>query len=186
MDEAASGEGRLLAQIGAGDRAAFREVYARYSGSLLALALRMLGDRSEAEEALQDVFVRIWHGASDYDARLSQPFTWAVTITRRVCIDRLRRRRRRPSTVSLPSADVLTGHERSPRTAAVAHDDADRVERALKSLPLERRDALELALYTELSHAEIAERLAQPLGTVKSWIRRGMLELREALKGDPV
>lgn len=175
---------RLLTQVANGDRAAFRELYARYSPPLFALALRMVGNVEAAEELLQDAFVKIWRNASDYDARKSRPFTWAVTLVRRTCIDHLRKRGRIPAIVELPTAGAAEPTAlaaESPRQVAAAHDDAARVRRALAALPEAQRGALELALFSGLSHSEIALRLGEPVGTVKSWVRRGLLELRANL-----
>ena len=90
-------EARLLAATAAGDRDAFRRLYARYSAPLFSLALRFVHDTGTAEEALQDTFVKLWRHAGEYDSRKSQPFTWAVTILRRTCLDHLRKRGRRPN-----------------------------------------------------------------------------------------
>jgi RNA polymerase sigma-70 factor (ECF subfamily) len=175
----------LLAAIAAGDRDAFRRLYARYSTPLFSLALRFVGDTGAAEEALQDAFVKIWHRAADYDERKSRPFTWAVTLLRRTCIDQLRRRGHRPALAAAPGesevAEVLSIGE-TVRQSAEANETSERVRTALATLPKPRREALDLALYSTLTHAEIAERLGQPVGTIKTWIRRGLLELRDALK----
>ena len=176
---------RLLAAVAGGDRAAFRALYSRYSTPLFSLAVRLLSDESDAEEALQDTFVKIWSHARDFDARKSRPFTWAVTILRRTCIDLIRKNRRAPSRVPLPddeevqtvfSADETIRHETELRDASAL------VRSNLESVSQPQRSALELALFSALTHTEIATRLSQPIGTVKTWIRRGLLDLREALK----
>jgi len=174
----------LLAQIGAGNREAFRQLYFRYSRPLFSLAVRMVGDTGEAEELLQDAFVKIWRSAAAYDARKSRPFTWAVTLLRRTCIDHLRKRRHRPPTS--PLLDVLDTDSDPPASDTVrrtieAQDDAVRIAAALAAIPANQRRALELAFFSEMTHAEIATRLTQPVGTVKSWIRRGLLALRTVL-----
>jgi RNA polymerase sigma-70 factor (ECF subfamily) len=176
-------EVRLLAAVAAGDRPAFRELYARHRTALFALAVRLTGDPGAAEEVLQDAFVKIWRHAADYDARKSRPFTWTVTILRRTAIDHLRRHRRDPATLPLPEDDapaVLAVPEAARRTAE-AHERSDRLNATLETLAPPQRTALELALFSTLTHAEIAARLAQPAGTVKTWIRRGLLELRATL-----
>lgn len=174
-------EAALLAQIAAGDRAAFRELYARYSPPLFSLVLRLVPDRGAAQELLQDTFLKIWHHAAAYDARKSRPFTWAVTIARRTCIDHLRRRRHQPDLAAgdTPPED-LSIHE-TIRAAAESREDVERVSRALAGLDAAPRSALELAIFSTLTHTEIAARLGQPVGTVKSWIRRGLLDLRALL-----
>jgi RNA polymerase sigma-70 factor (ECF subfamily) len=176
----------LLAATGRGERAAFRELYTRYSASLLALAMRFVGDQGAAEEVLQDAFMKIWQHAATYDARLSRPFTWAVTIVRRTAIDHLRKHRRAPVLQVLPDLDApgapgeLSLRE-TARSTAEAHETAERVHTILTTIAPPQRDALELALFSTLTHAEIAARLAQPVGTVKTWIRRGLLQLRTSL-----
>ena len=183
-NEAVIEEACLLAQAGVGDRDAFRDLYARYSAPLFSLAVRIVGDFGEAEEILQDAFVKIWRNAASFDSRKSRPFTWAVTILRRTCIDHLRKRRRHPCTTPLPAedeppADLSTGE--TVRQETESREDSERVLGALADVPAIRRRALELALFSEMTQSEIAQRLEQPVGTVKSWIRRGLLELRTTL-----
>jgi RNA polymerase sigma-70 factor (ECF subfamily) len=174
----------LLAEIGGGGREAFRELYRRYSAPLFSLALRFVGDTGTAEEVLQDACMKIWRHAGSYDPQKSRPFTWAVTILRRTAIDRLRQLRRTPAAVPLPADDFaptefVTGE--NTRRTTEAHEAAARVRSVLATLASPQRDALELALFSTLTHAEIAARLAQPLGSVKTWIRRGLSDLRETL-----
>jgi RNA polymerase sigma-70 factor, ECF subfamily len=183
-NNAVAEEIRLLAQASAGDREAFRELYSRYSKPLYSLAVRFLGDPSEAEEQLQDAFVKIWQHAASFDSRKSRPFTWAVTITRRTCIDRLRKRQRQ-----VPTTPFDTGTEarasgplaQGAADVAEAREDSERLLDALSAIPKNQRNALELALFSEMTHFEIARRMDQPVGTVKSWIRRGLLGLRANL-----
>jgi RNA polymerase sigma-70 factor (ECF subfamily) len=174
----------LLAQTGVGDREAFRSLYSRYSVPLFSVAVRLCGNVSEAEEMLQDAFVKIWLNAASYDSRKSRPFTWAVTITRRTCVDHLRKRRRLPVALQpLVDAGMTMDHSTigAVRRTADAHEDTERLAGALADIPPKQRRALELALYSEMTHAEIALHLEQPVGTVKTWIRRGLLGLRETL-----
>ncbi len=175
----------LLAATGRGDRAAFRELYARYRAALFSLAIRLVGDTGAAEETLQDTFVKIWRHAAGYDARQSRPFTWAVTILRRTCIDHLRKQGRTPRTSPLPADDAAPAEfatRETVRQATETRETAARLRTVLAAVSPPQRDALELALFSTLTHTEIAARLAQPVGTVKTWIRRGLLELRAALK----
>lgn len=178
-------ESRWLARMAAGDREALRQLYGRYSRPLFSVAMRMLGDRGAAEERLQDAFLSIWHHAGDYDPRKSQPFTWAFTILRRSCIDYLRKHRRRTAVERVtdpadPATEVLPAENESVREATERHETAARLHSALLEFPTPQRTALELALFSALTHPEIAVQLGQPLGTVKSWIRRGLLDLRAA------
>jgi RNA polymerase sigma-70 factor (ECF subfamily) len=175
---------RLLAAVATGDRAAFRQLYSRYSAALFSFASRLLGDSGAAEEALQDTFVKIWRHAAGYDARKSRPFTWAVTILRRTCIDHLRKHRRLPAALPLPDDDRALAGLSTPETArqtAEGHETADQLQATLTASPPLQRAALELALFSTLTHAEIASQLGQPVGTIKSWIRRGLLDLHRTL-----
>lgn len=177
-------ESHLLARVGGGDREAFRLIYARFSAPLFSLALRIVGDRGEAEEMMQDAFVKIWRNAASYDARKSRPFTWAVTIMRRTCFDHLRKRRRIPVTTPLAAeAGAASGLQEGEdlRATVEAAEDSGHLRRALADLPTGQRGALELALFSDKTHAEIASSLGQPIGTVKSWIRRGLVDLHNTL-----
>lgn len=174
----------LLAAIGRGERGAFRGLYARYSAPLLSLALRFVGDRGAAEEVLQDAFVKIWQHAGGYDSRLSRPFTWAVTIVRRTAIDHLRKHRH-AAAVHARREEVPASAESATRETAEARETAEQLHRILTTIAPPQRDALELALFSTLTHVEIAARLAQPVGTVKTWIRRGLRELHATLNASP-
>jgi len=176
----------MIARIGRRDQSAFSTFYDRMSGPLYSLAMKMLGDPVEAQDALQDVFLQIWSRASTYNPEQSSVFSWSVLLTRSRVIDRLRARGRR-------SRVVVASSEETPTTAADAssvesaadtaekNDEAARVRDVLNNLPSEQREAIELAFFEHLSHHEIAARLRQPLGTVKARIRRGLLKLRERL-----
>lgn len=179
----------MIARIGRGDQTAFDALYDRLSGPLYSLALRMLGDAADAQEALQDVFLQIWSRAKTYDPQQSSVFSWTVLMTRSRVIDRLRARGRRlrvlvPSTDveedSTEAADASTAESVADTTDK--NDEAGRVRSILNNLPSEQREAIELAFFTDLTHHEIAARLGQPLGTVKARIRRGLLKLRERLR----
>lgn len=181
-NEAIIEEACLLAQIGVGDREAFRQLYIRYSATLFSLTLRLVGNTSDAEELMQDSFVKIWKNAASYDSRKSRPFTWAVTIVRRTCIDHLRKRRHALETTSLESDSTQAfSTSETIRHEAETREDSERLHGALEELPEKQRRALELALFSEKTHSEIAQQLEQPVGTVKSWIRRGLLDLRSTL-----
>ncbi len=182
--EEAAEESRLLARTAAGDREAFRLLFSRYGAALYSLAVRIVGNSGDAEELTQDAFVKIWRSAGSYDPGKSRPFTWAVTIARRTCFDHLRKRRRRPAFTVLPDeAGPPAGQDggADARHAAEAREDSERLRGALAGIPGGQRRALELALYSAASHSEIARVLGQPVGTVKSWIRRGLLDLRDTL-----
>jgi RNA polymerase sigma-70 factor (ECF subfamily) len=173
-------DAEIVRRIAAGDASALRELYGRFAPPLLALAARMVRDHGAAEEILQDVFVKIWRSAGEFDPQKAQPFTWAVVITRRSCIDRLRRRRL--DTAPLPEgADSAFASGDDVRRAAEGREIAREVQALLAEFHSPQRAALELALFSGFTHEEIAAQLEQPVGTVKSWIRRGLFELRGAL-----
>ena len=180
--EAAIEEAFLLAQAGAGDYEAFKTIYDRYATPLYSLGLRMLNQPPEAEEALQDTFLKIWNNAAKFDARKSRPFTWAVTIMRRTCIDRIRKLKRVPEVVTFESVDDQDwSTPETVRETAVRHEARDQVEEALKEIPDKQKRVLELALFSGMTHSEIAHAMEQPLGTVKSWLKRGLFQLRSTL-----
>ena len=177
-------EVQLVEAVAAENRAAFRDLYQRYSTPLFSYAVRLLGDAGAAEEALQDTLVKIWDHAGDFDARKAQPFTWAVTILKRTCIDHLRKRQRASRSVVNRFDDHLTTDvptADTTRQTAELNEARSRLRDALAKVPSPQRDVLELALYSTLTHAEIATRVSLPVGTVKTWIRRGLLELRNQL-----
>ena len=179
----------MIERIGRGDQTAFGALYDRLNGPLYSLALRMLGDAGDAQDALQDVFLQIWSRARTYDPEQSSVFSWTVLLTRSRVIDRLRARGRRLR-VLVASTDVEADRTEaadastaeSVADTADKNDEAARVRSILSNLPSEQREAIELAFFTHLTHHEIAARLGQPLGTVKAQIRRGLLKLRERLR----
>jgi RNA polymerase sigma-70 factor (ECF subfamily) len=176
----------MIARVGRRDQSAFSAVYDRLSGPLYSLAMKMLGDSAEAQDALQDVFLQIWSRAATYNPEQSSVFSWAVLLTRSRVIDRLRARGRRSrvvvaSTEEIPTATADASTVENAADTAGKNDEATRVRYVLNNLPSEQREAIELAFFEDLSHHEIAVRLEQPLGTVKARIRRGLLKLRQRL-----
>jgi RNA polymerase sigma-70 factor (ECF subfamily) len=181
-------DAEVIRRIRAGDRAAFLEFYDRYAPLLLSVAARVLGERREAEDVLQDVFTQIWHKSAGYDAKLGTLSSWAVTLTRNKAIDRVRastRRRRLIEEIAISADQVEEAPAPSANELLYGHERAERIRAALNELSSEQREVIELAFFAGLSQSEIATRLAQPLGTVKARIRRGMLKLRDQLGGAP-
>jgi RNA polymerase sigma-70 factor (ECF subfamily) len=168
----------LLRRLAAGEQAALGEFYDRFAGLVNAVALRILRDVPEAEDVVQEVFVQVWRQASRYDPGRGSPEAWVSTLARTRSIDRLRARvaRRRPS----------NGDGQAVAVTPPAHSaDALAVRTALNELPADQRRVLELAYFEGLSQSEIAARLAQPLGTIKTRTRAAMMRLREALEPIP-
>ena len=181
-------DAEVIRRIRTGDRAAFLEFYDRYAPLLLSVAARILSDRREAEDVLQDVFTQIWHKSSGYDAALGTLSSWAVTLTRNKAIDRIRsstRRRRLMEEIAISAEQTGEASVASANELLHGRERAQRIRAALAGLPVEQRQVIELAFFAGLSQSEIAARLEQPLGTVKARIRRGMLKLREQLGDMP-
>jgi RNA polymerase sigma-70 factor, ECF subfamily len=173
----------LVREVALGDEGAVAALYDRYGSILLGLLVRILGSRAEAEDVLQETFLQVWQRAAQFDPERGRAFTWLVTIGRSRAIDRLRsnRTRGRASDVTIDDAQRDAG--------AVAADDEvirterrEIVERALGELPGEQREALLLAYLDGMTQTEIASRLGQPLGTVKTRTRSGLLKLRGLLR----
>lgn len=177
-------ETALLADMAAGRHDALAALYLRRGTALHSFLLRMLGSAEEAEELLQDAFVHFWNHARAYDPTKASPFTWMVMITRGLAVTRLRSRSRRNHHLSAYEQEVasLEVDHLSRQTPASDRELADRMSQALHGLSDPQREAIELAFYRGWSHEEISRASGQPLGTVKSHIRRGMLALRQRLK----
>lgn len=169
----------LLTRAATGDSAAVLALYDRHASALLALALRVLGNRDEAEEVLQDSFVKIWQEAETYDATRAGFRAWACTIVRNRALDVLRRRGTAARTTALASDAPVP--DAAPDASAAENESATRVREALAQLPDAQRNALELAFFEGLTHVEIAAKTSTPLGTVKTRILDGMRKLKAAL-----
>jgi len=173
-----------LSQTASGDEAAFRKLYDAASPHLFALLLRMLKDRTRAEEALQDVFVRIWQKADTYSSDRGKPLTWLLTIARYRALDLLRRQRPEdamPDDPDLEAMLLVDEDGRGPGAETETREAIEAVRVCMERLQDEQRRSVLMAYYEGLTHSELADRLKTPIGTVKSWIRRGLLRLRECL-----
>ena len=193
--DAWSERGRLLAavlaRVALGDRAAFATLYRETRTHLFGVILRINPDRAQAEDVLQEVFVNLWRAAQSFDADRSQPLTWLTSVARHRAIDSLRRRKTEVATVSTHIESDGDGDD--DRLATVASDTAGPLEllskagqaqaigQCLGQLSAEQQQCLALTFYQGLSHAEAALHLAQPLGTVKSWLRRALIALKDCL-----
>ena len=176
----------LLARVAKGDHQAFSQLYDLSSTLLFTLAARILGHHEEAAELLQDVYLEIWRKVSRYDIGRGTPVAWLVTLTKSRAIDRLRARAARgyQATNSLEAVTAAQVTDGGPSPFETQADQELRVAvgAAVAGLPQAQQQAIELAFYEGLSHTEIAERLNQPLGTVKTRIKLGMSKLREGLQ----
>ena len=175
----------LMRRIGEGNADALGEIYERYGGLVFTLALRMLRDRGEAEELVSDVFLEMWRKVERYDPGRGAPMTYLVTLARSRAIDRRRsaisRGRGRISSETGQLDESVSGAPDPPETAVLA-ENARRVRRAIGGLEPIYRQAVELAFFDGLTHKEIAEKLDRPLGTVKTYIRQGLIRLRDCLR----
>ncbi len=177
-------EVRLLERIGRGNSQAFEELYQLYAGPLFSYARKSLATREDAEESLQDTFVKIWDRAHTYDEKLAAPFTWTMMILRGICMDKHRRlnAKRRGKSVELTAApEPRVSAERTLESLHFA-ETAAQVSRALESLSQCDRECLELAVFGQISQEKIANQLNAPLGTVKTRIRRSLQKIRTLLK----
>lgn len=176
----------LLARVVKGDQQAFSQLYDHSSTLLFTLAVRILGSREEAAELLQDVYLEVWRKVSRYDVGRGTPVAWLVTLTKSRAIDRLRARASRGyQATNLPevgTAAEVADPGPSPFDTQADQELRTAVGAAVAGLPQAQQQAIELAYYEGLSHTEIASRLNQPLGTVKTRIKLGMSKLRDSLQ----
>lgn len=175
---------QLLSATAAGDQRAFRELYDASSPHLFGLLLRMLKRRDWAEEALQDCFLKVWQKAETYAPEKGAPLTWLMTVARYRALDLLRVKR---PEVEMPEEGEeqslsFADEAQSPEDGAIETEGMGRLNNCMKGLQEEQRQSVLLAYYEGYTHHELAERLNAPLGTVKSWVRRGLSRLRECLE----
>lgn len=181
----------LLSRSALGDRQAFAQLYERTSGHLFAVLLRIQRDRGQAEDLLQEVYVAVWKAAGNFDIARSQPLTWLTHIARNRAIDSLRRSATLPQTESLSVEEDSDRPDPHEALAADTPGPLDLLGRAserrelnacMEHLTPPQRQSVALAFFDGLSHVEVAERLREPLGTVKSWVRRALMTLKGCLE----
>ena len=177
----------LLERVARQDQAALRLLYDRVSGKLFGLALRVLRQREAAEDVLQDAFVSIWRNAPDYRAALSPPMAWMGLIVRSRALDALRRQRsagaQQTQELTELMQETLESEAPNPMDSTDASQQARALHDCLQQLDGPQREVMSLAYLRELSHSELATQLKLPLGTVKTWIRRGLEKLRGCMAG---
>ena len=171
----------LLAQVALGSREAFDALYRGTANRLFGICLRVLTERSEAEDALQDVFTTVWRKAAQFDATRASATAWLAMIARNKSIDRLRSMPARQTRASLDLAADVEDPDASPPREAQAATDRAQLETCLERLEPRRRSLIRAAFFEGLTYEELAIRIQAPLGTIKSWIRRGLRQLRECL-----
>ena len=172
----------LLLDVAQGDRAAFERLYRLASSRLFAICLRLLPDRAEAEDVLQDVFTAIWHKAEQFDPGRASAMAWMAMIARNRCIDRLRSPGHAVRRTAIELGDELPDDGATPADEAVASNERERLQDCLERLDERRRSLIRTAFFEGVTYEELATRSGAPLGSVKSWIRRGLLQLRTCLE----
>jgi RNA polymerase sigma-70 factor, ECF subfamily len=175
----------LLRQIAAGDRTSFAEFYDRHSTLMFSVACRILRDPSEAEDVLQEAFMQIWEKAAKFDPKLGKASSWAAILVRNKAVDRIRASQRRIRLAEEAGAEqgAVNNVDDTANEAVYGHEKANLIQSAIVELPMEQRQAIEMAYFSGLTQDEISKKLNQPLGTIKARIRRGLLKLRDQLEG---
>jgi RNA polymerase sigma-70 factor (ECF subfamily) len=180
---AASEDLEAIRRVARGDADALAFLYDRHSRIIYSLAFRIVGDPPEAEEIVQDVFAQAWRQAERYDTSRGVVVAWLLMIARSRAIDRVRSRRGLPALApdGEKGLSLMADPAEGPELQTLSAEQVRRLKRALDTLPLQQRMTIQLAFYEGLTHVEIAERLEEPLGTVKTRIRLGLLKLRSAV-----
>jgi len=169
-----------LARVASGDRGALRQVYDSTSAKLFGIVLRICGEREAAEDVLQEVYVTVWRRAAGYDPERASPVTWLATIARNRAID-WRRARRHAEGAPVEEAEAIADEAPLAPDLIEARQDAARLYGCLDEIESRQSAAIRAAFIGGATYAELATRESVPLGTMKSWIRRGLLRLRECL-----
>jgi RNA polymerase sigma-70 factor (ECF subfamily) len=178
----------LLARIAKRERAAFEQLYTRYANILYATAMKFLKEDADAQDVVQDVFIQIWDKAKLYDPAKGKPLTWALTLTRNRSIDRIRAIQRRTRLRDDFEKETVVDESAGLREALSGVDASERsqiLRDAVGRLSPEQRKVIELAFFGGLTQSEVADRLGEPLGTVKARARRGLMKLKEILGPQP-
>lgn len=171
--------GELIGRVALRDRAAFNALYERTSAKLFGTVLRILKDRAEAEEALQDVYIKIWQRADRYQAGVASPISWLAAIARNHALDVIRARR--PVSDDLDVAADLADSAPDPEQAAIRGGERGRIDTCLGQLQPDRAEAVRGAYLDGYSYEELADRYSVPLNTMRTWLRRSLMRLKECL-----
>jgi RNA polymerase sigma-70 factor (ECF subfamily) len=178
----------LLARVAKRERAAFEQLYSRYANILYATAMKFLKEDADAQDVVQDVFIQIWDKAKLYDPAKGKPLTWALTLTRNRSIDRIRAIQRRTRLRDDFGKETVVDESAGMREALSEVDAGEKsqiLREAVGRLSPEQRKVIELAFFRGFTQSEIADRLGEPLGTVKARARRGLMKLKEILGPQP-
>jgi RNA polymerase sigma-70 factor (ECF subfamily) len=170
----------LIERISLGDRNAFSRLYDLTSAKLFAICVRILKDRNEAEEALQEIYVKIWQRAQRFAAGQGSPMSWLSAIARHQAIDMIRARR--PVSTSIDDVFDLADEAPGPETAAIHASDGKRIDRCMQQLEADRAEAVRKAYVEGMSYQELADHYHVPVNTMRTWLRRSLLRLRECLQ----
>ena len=181
-DNVSVGADALLMQVAHGDERAFEALYRLTSGALLGICLRVLADRGEAEDVLQEVYVTIWNKAAQFDALRSSAMTWLGTIARNRSIDRLRAQPASASRASIDIAETVRDDAPSPAARTEAAAQRERLDECLEQLEPRRQVLIRTAFFDGATYEDLASRSGSPLGSIKSWIRRGLMQLKACLE----
>ena len=173
---------KLIGQVALEDRRALSKLYDRTSAKLFGVCLRILKERTIAEDALQDTFVKIWRNADRYAANGLSPMTWLITIARNTAIDRARSRARSGQSAGMDEVLALPAPGPTPEAAAVAAGEAKRIAGCMDELETDRRAAVRGAYLEGQSYADLAEQAGVPLNTMRTWLRRSLMKLKECLQ----
>lgn len=173
----------LISRVAMGDRAAFRALYERTAAKLFGVCLRVLDDRTLAEEALQDVYMKVWHRAGQYRVNGFSPMTWLITLTRNAAVDRRRRRDAggRAKVQPIEAADLVADPGPGPAAQAEARAEARVLAACMAELPPDRAEMVRRAYLEGATYAEISAACGVKLNTVRTWLRRSLMTLRECL-----
>ena len=164
----------LLCATAQGDKHAFSNLYQQTNGKLFAITLNMLTNRAHAEEVLQDAFIKIWHNASEYNSSKGTVISWMISIVRYRSLDALRYNKVRKE-------QSMGDDDYNEQAIDVTYDEETKLVECIEQLDSQQKQAIHLAYYKGLSHSELVDHIDTPLGTVKSWIRRGLMQLQRCL-----
>lgn len=171
-----------MQRLASGERSALEDIYRATSAKLFGICLRILGDEKEAEDALQDVYISLWRRADRYDPERASPISWLATFARNRAIDRLRVGKVRGGSVPEEEAAPVSDPAPLAEDMLIDAERDERVHACLEKLDDKSRDAIRTAFFDGATYAEIAENTGTPLGTIKSWVRRGLMKLKKCLE----